>query len=183
MSTEKKVWIIVVVSVALFAFGLYNVYKPDTLPMSFIRGDVREITPGVLVGPYPTEREIKRLKRIGVVGFVNLMDASNPLEKDLFKAETKAAGKYGLQVVNFPMGIIKLNGKANKATVAKAVEKARQLAETTGVQESIYIHCYLGRHRVGVFAEAYLAAYGNTTGESEPATIVPTNRAAQPKNP
>lgn len=180
MSTEKKVWVIILVSAMLFAFGLYNVYKPDTLPMSFIRGDVREIAPGVLVGPYPTEREIKKLKRIGVVSFVNLMDASNPLEKDLFKAETKAAAKYGLTVVNFPMGIIKLNGKANKATVAKAVESTRQLAEKTGPEESIYVHCYLGRHRVGVFAAAYLA--GNTTAESEPARSESSKKAAQPKS-
>ncbi len=168
MSTEKKVWIIVIVSAVLFTFGLYNVYKPDTLPMSFIRGDVREITPGVLVGPYPTEREIKRLKRIGVVSFVNLMDASNPLEKDLFKTERKAAEKYGLTVVNFPMGIVKLKGKSNKATVSKAVEQTLKMAQATGAEESIYVHCYLGRHRVGLFAEAYLRALGEPAKKSEP---------------
>ncbi len=156
MSTEKKVWIIVVVSITLFAFGLYNVYKPDTLPMNFVRGDVREITPGVLIGPYPTEREIKRLKRIGVVAFVNLMDSSNPLEKDLFKVEQRAAEKYGLTVLNFPMGFIKLGSKANTATVAEAVKRTMEI--TTAPEESIYVHCYLGRHRVGVFAKAYIKA-------------------------
>ena len=156
MSTEKKIWIIVSVTIALFAYGIYNVYKPDTLPINFIRGEVREIAPGVLIGPYPTEREIKRLRRVGVVAFVNLMNSSNPIEKGLFETESRAAGKYGLKVFNFPMSFTRLKGKANRATVAQAVKRSMEIE--TGPEEFIYVHCYLGKHRVVIFAKAYMSA-------------------------
>lgn len=157
MSTEKKVWLLVGVFALLFAYGIYNVYKPDHLPMSFVRGEVRAIGPGVIVGPYPTEPEMRRLKRLGVVELVSLMDPGNPVESPLVAKEAESARGLGLGHVVFPMGFVDLGSDANTARVEEALGYV--LANTPEEGEGkLYVHCYLGRHRVGIFLDLYSKA-------------------------
>ena len=64
MSTEKKLRLIMAAFVMLAAYGVWNIFQPDVFPMSFVRGEVREIAPGVLGGD-PVEVALHQLERLG----------------------------------------------------------------------------------------------------------------------
>ncbi len=153
MSTEKKFWAITAAVAVLFAYGVFNLFKPDIPPLSFVRGTVREISPGVLVGPYPSGNEIQRLKAMGVRTVISLMDPGSKLESAI-EAEGKASAEsYGMEYYDFPMSVIDMESKENIMEVKEAVRQAQ--SSRSG---KVYVHCYLGRHRVGIFTREFLKA-------------------------
>src|SRR5512134_997499 len=103
MNTEKKLWMIMAVFIGLAAYGVWNIFQPDVFPMSFVRGEARELSPGVLGGPYPTEAELRLLKRNGVTEVISLMDPGNVVEARLVEEERKLVADSGLRFQNFPM--------------------------------------------------------------------------------
>lgn len=155
LSTETKLWLLVSAFLLLFAFGVYNVKRPDRGPLSLVRGDVRQITPLVLIGPYPTEEEIFELKRNGVKELVSLMYPGLPFETGLVSREKAAAEKNGLAFANYPMDYINPDKPDNAKEAALAAAHVRASGEKT------YVHCYLGRHRVAVFEGEFRKTIGN----------------------
>lgn len=149
MSTEKKLRLLTAAFIMLVAYGVFNLFQPDAFPMSFVRGSVREAAPGVLVGPYPTEAELKILARNGVVEVISLMDSESTVESRLVAEEKKLVSLLGLRFRNYPMDFQDLNGKRSAAGLAEAIER---LSKRGG--EKFYVHCYLGRHRVGMVEAA-----------------------------
>ena len=151
MTSEKKFWAITAVFAALFAYGIFNVFKPDIPPLSFVRGTVREISPGVLVGPYPSESEMYRLKAMGVRVVISLMDPGSQVESMLVVEGKARAEDYGMEYHNFPINLMEMEGEASKASVAEAIGRARP-AEG----RKVYVHCYLGRHRASIFEREFI---------------------------
>lgn len=149
MGTEKKLWLITAVFMGLVAYGVWNLFQPDRFPMSFVRGEVREVADGVLAGPYPTEAELKLLERNGVVEVMSLMDPESTVESSLVEEEKKLVAARGLRFSNFPMDFQDMSGPKSVAAVETAVER---LSRRGG--EKVYVHCYLGRHRVGLVEAA-----------------------------
>ncbi len=158
MNTEKKIWLLALVFGSLFIYAVYNILTPDRFPMSFVRGEAREITPLMIVGPYPTEREIKKLKARGVEVLVSFLNPSNPAETLLEEEERRNAPKAGLLYLNFPMDFLHLEGKANSEQIRLAIERLKAYAG-----RKIYVHCYLGRHRVAMFEKEF---FKGTTPEA-----------------
>ncbi|MBI1912674.1 MAG: hypothetical protein HYS21_11825 [Deltaproteobacteria bacterium] len=151
MSTEKKILLLAAVLMGLFAYGFYNIFTPDSGPISFARGSVRTLSADVMVGPYPTEVEIKELKAKGVTEIICLMDNNNPIEAKLIEDEQASAGKNGIVYLNFPMNFADLENPKNIERLNVAL---KHVADSNG--KKIYVHCYLGRHRVGMFEKAFL---------------------------
>lgn len=149
MSTEKKLWVIMAVFIGLAAFGVWNIFQPDVFPMSFVRGEVRELAPGVIGGPYPTEAELRLLARNGVVEVISLMDPESAVEAGLVKEEKRLVADKGLKFRNFPMDFQDMNSLKS----AQGLEQALLRISARGA-EKIYVHCYLGRHRVGLIEAA-----------------------------
>lgn len=149
MTTEKKIWLIMAVFIGLAAYGVWNVFQPDVFPMSFVRGEVREFAPGVLGGPYPTEAELRLLKRNGVVEVISLMDPESAVESKLVADEKKLADYKGMRFVNFPMDFKDMNSPASAAALEKAMSRIAMRGD-----KKVYVHCYLGRHRVGLLEKA-----------------------------
>lgn len=149
MSTEKKLRLIMTAFVMLVAYGIWNLFQPDNFPMSFVRGEVREAAPGVLVGPYPTEAELKILARNGVVEVISLMDPESAVESRLVEEEIKLVSLRGLRFQNYPMDFKDMNGQKSAAGLEQTMER---LSKRGG--EKFYVHCYLGRHRVGIVEAA-----------------------------
>lgn len=174
MNTEKKIWLLAIVFGALFIYAIYNIFTPDRFPMSFVRGQAREITPMVSVGPYPTEREIKKLKARGVEVLVSFLSPSNPAETMLEEEGRKNASKAGLLYLNFPMDFLHLEGTANSEQIRLTVERLKGYAG-----RKIYVHCYLGRHRVAMFEKEFLK--GTTPEAQKPkpkgSVLVPSAQA------
>lgn len=155
ISDETKIWLLISAFLLLFAFGVYNVMRPDRGPLSLIRGDVRQITPLVLIGPYPTEEEILELRRRGVQELISLMSPGLPFEGELVSIEKEAAEKNGLAFANYPMNFMKLGGPDSAREASLAV------AHVNGSHKKTYIHCYLGRHRVSLFERELRKTMGN----------------------
>lgn len=149
MSSERKLWLITATFIALVSYGVWNLFQPDKFPMSFVRGDVREVATGVLAGPYPTEAELNILMRNGVVEVISLMDSESAIESRLVETEKKLVADKGLRFLNYPMDFQDMNGHKS----AGGLEKALARISARG-GEKLFVHCYLGRHRVGMLEAA-----------------------------
>jgi hypothetical protein len=103
----------------------------------------------VFVGPYPTESELKVLARNGVVEVISLMDPESAVESRFVEEEKKLVAARGLRFQNFPMDFQKMDGP----TSMLALERALQRISARGA-EKLYVHCYLGRHRVSMIEAA-----------------------------
>jgi len=151
MRTESKVRILIIVFIGLFAFGLYSAFRPESYPLKFIRGDVRLVADNVIIGPYPEKKEWARLKdNMGVDVLVSLMDPASMVEGGFVKKEKEFAAKYGMEFRNFPMDFLHLSDKSNKD---QAMALTQYILKTN--DKKFYVHCYLGRHRVKVFADIF----------------------------
>jgi len=163
LTSEKKFWAITIVFAVLFGYGVYNLFKPDIPPLSFVRGTVREASPGVLVGPYPSETEVRRLKAMGVTTVISLMDPDSSVETMLVAEGRARAEANGMAYYNFPINVMNMNGDEGLAMIKRAVA----LAESSGGGK-VYVHCYLGRHRVGIFEQEFLRAIAAGGGGEHP---------------
>lgn len=149
MSTEKKFWVLTFIFICAFAYGVWNLFQPDAFPLSFVRGQAREAAPNVIIGPYPTEAELRLLSKNGVTEVVSLMDPESAVESKLVEEEKRLVANQGLKFQNFPMDFKDMRGEKS----IRALEGALERIAARG-QDRIYVHCYLGRHRVGMIEEA-----------------------------
>lgn len=163
---RKVVWIPALILLAGIpaSYGIFNIFEPEHFPIKFLRGDVVEVSDRLVVGPYPTEDEIVRLKKLGVTELIGLMNSQMPFEMPLIAKEKSLAEKYKLGFRNVPlMYLPNLESKQNLARVAELVSELRESSNR------VYVHCYLGRHRVGLVKTEYLKAMnpaGSTPSES-----------------
>ncbi len=152
MRTEKKVQLLVLFFVVLFGFGLYSAFRPESYPLKFIRGEVRPLAENVIIGPYPAKTEWQRLRdRMDIDVLVSLMDPDSKVEGGFVEKEKAMAEKYGMEFLNYPMDFMNLSDESN-------IEQARRLAGyllKSGADRKFYVHCYLGRHRVKIFADVF----------------------------
>ena len=158
MSTEKKLWLLTAAFIGLVGYGVWNLFQPDNFPMSFVRGDVREVAPGVLAGPYPTGAELRILERNGVVEVISLMDPESIVESRLVEEEKKLVANRGLRFQNYPMDFQDMNGSRSAGGLEQAVVRISARGA-----EKLYVHCYLGRHRVGLVEDALKKSAGPHT--------------------
>ena len=132
------------------SYGIYNIFKPEHYPMKFFRGEVIKVSETLLLGPYPSEREIKYLKKLGVMEIISLMDPSMPFESTLIERGKQLAEKNNLKFQNVPLSYLpNLHSKEN---IARVDDLVSSLAHESN---KIYIHCYLGRHRTTLVKERY----------------------------
>ena len=135
------------------SYGIYNIFEPEHYPMKFLRGEVIQVSDTLIFGPYPTENEIKKLRKLGVTELIGLLDSKMPFESPLIKKEERLAKKYGLEFQNIPlMYLPNLNSKQNLTRVAVLVSYLRTNPK------KVYVHCYLGRHRTTLVKNEYLQA-------------------------
>ena len=126
-----------------FAFAVYLVFTPDQFPMSFVRGPVVKSAPNLIFGPYPVEEELLKLKRMGVVEVVSLLDANSPVEGALVARERQRVEGLGMTFVNYPLPVsFAVNGG-----VPAVLDRVAGYIRDNPVALR-YVHCYLGRHRV-----------------------------------
>lgn len=129
----------------IFAFLTYfDYFEPYLYPLHFIRGKAVRVTEHIMLGPYPHYEELKRCKeKYNIVYVVSLLNQNLPAEKALYEREKRNAEKLGLKVFSFPMEYLPLESESNKKTLKSLIKFIR---ENNG--RNIYIHCYLGTHRV-----------------------------------
>jgi len=141
---------LVLVSLFLFAIFVtvasnFDIFEPYLPPVYLSRGKIRPVAPGIIIGPYPHRNEMEELKRKGIVVLVPLLDTSLPPEKALLERERYNAAQLGMEVHSFPFGYLPVNSEKNREM------RKRLRTWLAGERRTVYIHCYLGRHRA-VFA-------------------------------
>jgi protein tyrosine phosphatase (PTP) superfamily phosphohydrolase (DUF442 family) len=136
-----------------YVLSLASIYfsyiEPYLFPLRLIQGDARKITNEIIVGPYPHEDDLFQLmknQRVKVI--ISLLNPAIPYEESLIEKEEKVAKKLGLTFYNVPLSFLSLNSDSN----LRAIDKIREILKKERGKR-IYIHCYLGRHRVGLIEE------------------------------
>ena len=129
----------------VFAFLTYfDYFEPYLYPLSFIRGDASSVTKDIIIGPYPHYEELKVLKEKYRTDFVvSLLNLNLPQEKALYQREARDCERLGLEALSFPMEYLPLQSEENKKARGKLLDF---LLKNAG--KKVYIHCYLGKHRV-----------------------------------
>jgi len=102
----------------------------------------------VFVG-YLHEKDMEKLAKVNKVKvIVSLLNPSLPFERSLLEKEKKLVRKFGFTFYNVPLSFINLESPENY----RSMERIRNILERHK-NEKVYIHCYLGRHRVGFVAQ------------------------------
>lgn len=131
--------------VALTALSNFDIIEPYLYPLHLVQGKIRDLAPDIVIGHYPHRNEVRALKKRGVVMDISLLNLSLPQELVLHEQLKRNAAKEGIEVYSFPLGYLNLDGKESRETVSQVVSFIRQ-----NKGKKMYIHCYLGRHRVKV---------------------------------
>lgn len=130
----------VYVFLANFAF-----FEPYIYPLHLLQGNVRKVSPRIIVGPYPDYGLLVSLRGRGVKIVVSLLDSKLIYETSLIRKEKRLSRALGLKDYDFPMDSRQPPGSPLNARALKGIREL--LARHP--QAKIYIHCYLGKHRVG----------------------------------
>jgi tetratricopeptide (TPR) repeat protein len=141
------------------ALAFWLLVTPDNPLTDYFSAPITVRDARVIVGPYPRETDFQLLKRNHVDTIVSLLDPKLPFESVLLDRERSLAEQYGMRVLDFPMGSL-FNHHIGGDYEAEARLAAIAVEQTPG---RVYLHCYLGMHRVGT-VEALLAKAGQTTG-------------------
>ncbi len=130
----------VYVFLANFAF-----FEPYIYPLHLLQGNVRKVAPNIIVGPYPDYRLLASLHARGVKIIVSLLDPHLIYETSLIKKEDRLSSTLDMNDYDYPMDS---RQPANSPLNSRAMGKIRMLL-AQHPHTKIYIHCYLGKHRVG----------------------------------
>lgn len=126
----------------------------------------------LIVGPYPDEAELARLRDAHVSTIVTLLDPRLPYEAVLLERERAAARRYGLTLVEVPMASF-LGVSLDPDDAARADAAADAVMTARGI---VYLHCYLGVHRVSAVLAA-LDRRGALAGRLAPGASDAAERA------
>lgn len=147
--------------VGIFLFTLivtvlsnFDYFEPYVPPVYLARASIRTLNSRVIIGPYPHLDEMKLLKKKGVQVIISLLDTSLPQEMALAKREAENARQLGIELRQYSLGYIPINSEKNRRVREQVINSV------AGDQKKLYIHCYLGRHRVMYVAEKLAAQPG-----------------------
>ena len=145
---------LILVLILLGCLGLmvasnFDIFEPYLLPLHAAQGRRQQLSENLTIGPYPHPDDLRQLQREGVRGIISLLDTSLPQERALNQVEEQTARQLGLAFWNVPLGYLSLQSEQNRqaATVVARIVSGRP-------GEKLYMHCYLGRHRVSFIRDA-----------------------------
>lgn len=119
---------------------------PSNPLTSMFRSAISQVDERIIMGHYPDDEDVTLLKEGHVTTIVSLLDPAIPYEAVLLKEEQKRARIEGITLLSFPMSSI-LGYKFGNDYDLNASRAAQAILTSIG---KVYLHCYLGRHRVEV---------------------------------
>ena len=147
-------------------FGVWVLLHPASIWVQPWRATKSAVEGNVMFGPYPVEEDFIALKARGVTTIISLLDSNIPYERVLLAQERERAGRFGMQVLNFPMASIL--GQSFGRDYMKNSQAAARAA--LAAQGNAYIHCYLGLHRaknVQIFLDSFATSATYVGARSE----------------
>lgn len=134
----------------VIGLSFFNYVEPYIYPLSFIRGKAMDFSANIIFGPFPHAKELIVLKekyRTEIV--VSLLNREFTPENALYESEKKNVESLGMKSASFSLEYLNLNSEHNKNAIQKIIYFMHENAD-----KKIYIHCYLGKHRVGFVKRA-----------------------------
>lgn len=146
----------------------FAIFEPYLFPLHYLQGNVHQVTRTIIVGPYPDEGLLENLDHRGVKIVVSLLDPHLIYEQSLIEREDHLTRELGIKDYDFPM---------NSSQPPTSVLNARALHEIRALIRKhpgakMYIHCYLGKHRVGDVASMLIRWFDKNREE----TVVQSSR-------
>jgi len=152
--TIRKILLFLAVCLSMGVFGYGILTTPDSAFIKMLRPPISSMNAKVIVGPFPLESDFRLLKSHGITTVISLLNPLLPYERQLLAQEEALARQYRLVFMNFPMTSI-LGQRFGADYERNAALAAKAAADAPG---KVYLHCYLGLHRVKVVGEL-LAQY------------------------
>lgn len=157
MAPMRKILLISIPLIAVLTIGIFAIYpillpsflspSQDSVPLIFERGEVTKVSDHIYIGPYPTDDEFVVLSKSHVTTVVSLLNPDlNPAEAELVKKERILASRYGIEFLNYPMVPWILGNERALADLEEVIRDPDRI---------LYIHCYLGLHRVSQVVKAF----------------------------
>jgi hypothetical protein len=144
---------------ALSALSYFDYFEPYLYPLHIAQGTVSSVGKNIFLGPYPRHEELKELKmRYKVDIVISLLDVSLPQERALYEREKEESRELGLTVVNFPMNYWSLAAGVHINANEQMLDQLIGFIKANP-NKKFYIHCYLGRHRVGFVKKNLVKRY------------------------
>lgn len=130
--------------ITLTVLGNFDIFEPYLYPLHLAQGKIVPYGGTIAMGHYPHAHELKKLKRErGIEMDISLLNPELPQEKALNAHLEKVARELGIELRCFPLGYLDIDGPRNKKVMAELVAFIKE-----NRSKKVYIHCYLGRHRV-----------------------------------
>ena len=159
MAIKQKIIVCSLGFILISILGFWVLITPDNPFTRSFQAKISDTDASVIVGPYPGEEDFQILKSHNVTTIVSLLDPRLPHERVLLDRERLLGEKYGISVLNFPM--VSIFGQPfgdDYETIAALAAEA--IAREPG---KVYLHCYLGVHRIKPVQEL-LHEMGKDTG-------------------
>lgn len=134
----------------------FDSFEPYLYPLRLAQAKTTVIGDNVITGPYPHHEDLKELKyRYKVDIIISLLNSDLPQEKALCEREKVESANIGLKVVNFPMDYWFIAAKTDQKENEKMLSEIIDLVKANP-DKKFYVHCYLGRHRVGFVTDGLM---------------------------
>lgn len=153
MVVLAAVLLVFLIPLAWTALAFFDRFEQYLFPLHWLQDKVRVVSAQVIVGPYPDDQRLRQLKAAGVTSVVTLMNARLIYEDGLIAREKREEETLGLRFHNFPMDSSQPAASPLNDTALRRLRTLLASHETG----KVYVHCYLGKHRVG-YVVAMLAA-------------------------
>ncbi len=142
----RSLLLLVILAAPVYVFlSNFATFEPYLYPLHMMQGEVRAVGPEVIVGPYPDYGLLSDLHGRGVRTIISLLDRHLIYENSLIRREDLYAGQLGIRELNFPMDS---SEPPSSPLNAMALHNIRSYL-ARHPRTVVYIHCYLGKHRVG----------------------------------
>lgn len=175
MVALASVLLVFLIPLSWTALAFFDRFEQYLFPLHWLQDKVHVVSAQVIVGPYPDDQRLRQLKAAGVTSVVTLMDARLIYEDGLIAKERREEESLGLHFFNFPMDSSEPPASPlNDAALRRL--RTMLAAQKTG---KVYVHCYLGKHRVG-YAVAMLAAQARDPAAATPGVAAAMRAASAP---
>lgn len=159
MRIRRMLGLTVLAAVLMAAAGWYVLITPGNPLTRLFQRSISDVEARIIVGPFPEEADFRLLKQHQVSLIVTLLNPGIPYEATLLEREKVMAATFGLELRSFPMSSI-LGQRFGDDYDRSAAAAAEAIAAHNG---KVYLHCYLGIHRIQVVRDL-LAAKGIDAG-------------------
>ena len=156
---KRVILVLALLAIGGAGVGWYVLITPNNPLTRLFQRQISDTGARIIIGPYPEDGDFQLLQRAGVTTVVTLLNPQIPYEATLLDREKAAAAAHGMALRSFPMSSI-LGKRFGDDYDRNAAAAAEAIASTTG---KVYLHCYLGMHRVQVVRDL-LAGRGVDAG-------------------